>query len=231
VPDALARLALMCKGCGQSLSVPERSTEPELKAEPAKSEPVAEPPKPVRAAVAPPIPRPAPAAVPKPVPVAIAVPESRLPPIEKPSNGPPRGEVKPVSPDDEADFLFEKPDLLAEFDAASDERRAEISRRPESQAIVAPPSPPRRRDRKVLGIVVDVAVALVVIVVGTICGELLAQQSTREVLTDAGSAAKFPPVGLLMWLAPTVLFLLVFALLANRGKTLGAWLRRRGESA
>ena len=237
VPDALARLPLTCKGCGKPLPVPETSTEPEPQPELAKPTPriespkVASPPQPI----APPAPRPAPAAIPKPAPVAVAT-ESRLPPPDKPSaNGPPNGQLKSNPPDDEADFLFEKPDVLAELDTGADERPLVV--KPESPAparptpVAKPSEPPRPHDRKVLGVIVDIGVELVLLAVGVVCGELFAQQSTREVLSDAGSAAKFPPVALLLWMSPPVVFLLIYALLISRGKSLGSWLRRRGESA
>jgi hypothetical protein len=74
---------------------------------------------------------------------------------------------------------------------------------------------------------VDGALALVLIAVGVFCGEMLARQSTGEVLKDAASAPKFPPVELMMWLAPTLLLLLVYALLITRGKSLGSLVGRR----
>jgi hypothetical protein len=77
-------------------------------------------------------------------------------------------------------------------------------------------------------VVADAVVALILIAVGVFCGELLARQSTRDVLKDASSAATFPPVDLLMWLAPSVLFLLIQVLLISRGKSLGSRLARRG---
>jgi hypothetical protein len=213
LPEALARLPLVCKGCGQPLAVPEKSTEPEPQPE---AHP--EPPKPAPMAAPkpnpPPTPRPAPAPVPAPAPeakpVVVAI-ENRLPPPEKPSaNG-------PLAPHPNGDGLFEKPDVLAALDAA----------------VPAPPSPQpvtptQTGGPKLLGVAVDAVVALILIAVGVFCGELLARQSTRDVLKDASSAATFPPVDLLMWLAPSVLFLLIQVLLISRGKSLGSRLARRG---
>src|SRR4029450_944067 len=81
LPEALARLALVCKGCGQPLAVPEASTAPELPPvlEPAPAKPVP-----------PTTPPPAPPPLPKPALVAVATGESRLPPPDKAfTNGPP----------------------------------------------------------------------------------------------------------------------------------------------
>lgn len=214
LPEALARLPLVCKGCGQPLAVPEKSTEPEpqpeARPEPPKPAPVAVPkPEP------PPTPRPAPAPVPPHAPVPEAKPvvvtlESRLPPPDKPSaNGPPS--THPTS-----NGLFEKPDVLAALDIA-------VPPPPSPQPV----TPVRSGGRKVLGVAVDAVMALILIAVGVFCGELLARQSTSEILKDASSAAKFPPVDLLMWLAPSVLFLLIEALLISRGKSLGSRLARR----
>ena len=97
----------------------------------------------------------------------------------------------------------------------------------EKLPFAAPAPVERPRSRKLLGTLVDVVVALVLVVVGVFCGELLARQSTGEVLRDASSAAKFPPVELMMWLAPTMLLLLVYALLMSRRKSVGSVLRRR----
>ena len=104
------------------------------------------------------------------------------------------------------------------------------------RSTIPTPAPPRHytrkpRERKLLGTVVDVVVAIVLVVVGVFCGELLARQSTAEVLKDAASAAKFPPIDLLMWLTPTLLLLLVYAALhLARQERSGGFLRRRAEA-
>jgi hypothetical protein len=74
--------------------------------------------------------------------------------------------------------------------------------------------------------VVDLVVMLVLIAAGAFLGEVLAGKPTREVWVDAGSSVIFPPTDLLMWLAPPVLFALVYGLLVSRGKSLGARFRR-----
>jgi hypothetical protein len=128
------------------------------------------------------------------------------------TNGPPS--AYPV-----AEELFETPDALAALD--------DVRTAPPSLSPIAPAKP---RERRLFGMAVDAGVAIVLVVVGVICGELLARQSTGAVLKDAASAAKFPPVELLMWLTPTVLLLLVYALLISRGKSLGSFIRRRAET-
>ena len=61
---------------------------------------------------------------------------------------------------------------------------------------------------------------------GGFLGEMLAGKPTGEIWEDAGSSVKFPPIDLLMWLSPPVLFALVYVLLISRGKSLGSRLRR-----
>jgi hypothetical protein len=72
---------------------------------------------------------------------------------------------------------------------------------------------------------VDVVVVLVLLAGGAFLGEMLAGKPTREVWQDAGSSVTFPPIDLLMWLAPPVLLALVYALLISRGKSLGSRFR------
>jgi hypothetical protein len=218
LPEALARLALVCKGCGQSLSVPEKSAAPDA---PLPSPPPPSPPPP-RVPIPPPMPAPvkidlppAPSSSPPPLPprpavVAVAANESRLPPSDKPfTNGPPAAHPK-------VDALFERPDALAVLD--------------EALPVAAPFPPEEPRRRNIMGAIVDVLVAFVLVAVGVFAGELLARQSCLEVLRNAASAAKFPPVDLLMWLAPTLLLLLVYALLISRGKSVGNLVGRRREA-
>src|SRR5262245_46072121 len=213
LPEALARLSLVCKGCGQPLPVPETSTAPEPPPPTPPPLPPSPPPSPPRV----PEPKPVPAKIDvqqtplppaRPPVLSVATAESRLPSPEKPhTNGPPS--AYPM-----ADELFETPDALEALD---------------DPAPAPPPPPAAPRERKLLGAVVDVLVALGLVAIGVFCGELLARQSTTEVLKDAASAAKFPPVDLLMWLTPTVLLLLVYALFISRGKSAGGFLRRRAE--
>jgi len=139
-------------------------------------------------------------------PAAVATIEHRLPPEKPSANGPPSAHPN-------SNGLFEHPDALAALD----------------EAIPILPTPPAEPaapgGRKLLGIIVDVLVGALLIAIGVLCGEFLARQSTSEVLKDAGSAATFPPVDLLMWGAPTVVLLLIYALLISRGKSLGTRFR------
>ena len=181
--NALARLPLLCKGCGQQLTVPEPSPEPE----PPPLEFFA-PPQPVK----PP---------PSPSPPARPVPEG----------------------DDEPLFEAETPDI--DFNSPPPkELRRPLSPPPPEPPPAPPPKPPG--SRKAVGLVVDLMVVLLLIAGGAFLGEMLAQKGTREVL-DGVNGPKFPQVALLMWLAPPVLLVLVYALLGSRGKTVGAWLNRR----
>ena len=90
---------------------------------------------------------------------------------------------------------------------------------------VAPAAPPRDT-RKVLAFAADAVMIVVLVAAGVFLGELLAGKSTREVWADAGSSVLFPPVDLLMWLSPPVLFVLVYTLLISRGRSVGARLRK-----
>jgi hypothetical protein len=170
-----------------------------------------------------------------PAPAVVAV-ETRTPPDTPSANGPPAAHKS-----DDDDSLFEKPDSVADRNlevaarpaivgpVAKPQAASRTPKRTPTPAVPAPTAPPSG-GRKLLGIAVDVMVGLILLVIGVVLGELLAKQSTREVLKDAGSATKFPPIALLLWMAPSVLFALVYMLLAGRGKTLGGWLRRRSAA-
>jgi hypothetical protein len=79
---------------------------------------------------------------------------------------------------------------------------------------------------KLVPVVVDAVVVLLLLALGAFLGEFLAGKPTGEVWRDAGSAVKFPPVELLMWLAMPVVFLMTYGLLISRGQSLGGRLRR-----
>ena len=83
---------------------------------------------------------------------------------------------------------------------------------------------------KPLSVVVDSMVGLVLLVFGGLFGEVLARKSTGDVWRDAATAPKFPPIDLLMWLAPPLMLGLIYGLLISRRKSLGGWLQRRNES-
>jgi hypothetical protein len=92
----------------------------------------------------------------------------------------------------------------------------------------APPPRQPATGRRLLGLVVDVAVGLILLVGGVLLGEMAAGRGTREILEGAGSSPRFPPNDLLLWLGAVVSPLLLYAVVANRGLTLGNWLRHRG---
>ena len=73
----------------------------------------------------------------------------------------------------------------------------------------------------------DLGAFLLLVVAGLMLGEFAVRKPMGQVLSEAGSAAKFPPVDLLVLLAPVVMFGLIYLLLNSRERTVGAWLRRR----
>jgi hypothetical protein len=86
------------------------------------------------------------------------------------------------------------------------------------------------KKRKPLPIIVDALIGLILLLIGGLFGEFLAQKSTGDVWREAGSAPKFPPIDLLLWLAPPTMLILIYYLLVTRSKGLGAWLQRRRET-
>lgn len=100
---------------------------------------------------------------------------------------------------------------------------------PKPWGAVSAPLPPEAappRDRKALAIVVDGLVVLVLFVLGAFLGEFIVRKSSAEVL-EGLSAPKFPPTDLLLWLAAPAFLILVYMLLALRGRSLGCRLRKR----
>jgi hypothetical protein len=151
LPDALAHLPLVCKGCAQRLSVPDPTPDPE-----------------------------------------------------------------PVSPPEAKDRAPAPAEgKLADADSTSPP--AEVVPRPEL-ASAAPPTP---GDRRVLGLAADVAVALVLAAGGALLGELATRRSMADLIRNAD------PLQLMVWAGCVAAPLLVYLLLANRGKSIGSWLRRR----
>jgi hypothetical protein len=185
VPVALARLPLLCKGCGQPLVVPEASTvEPE-------PPPL---PRPPRTAERPAVPKPT-----KPVPA---------PPPPEPEAEPKLAEAPPPKP-------APKP-------------KPPVRRKPVPVTETAPDEEKPRRPRvNPLPVVADVCVALMLLLFGAYLGELLARKPTAQVWRDAGSAVTFPPEDLILWLGPPSVLVLVYALLASKGASVGGWLKRR----
>lgn len=89
----------------------------------------------------------------------------------------------------------------------------------------------KRAEPTLVPFLADLVAFAVLVVVGMFLGELLARKPTGTVLSEAGSAPKFPPMDLLLWAAPPATFALIYLLLNSRQRTLGAWLRRRAARA
>jgi hypothetical protein len=92
------------------------------------------------------------------------------------------------------------------------------------------PEPAEEPAPGLLPFLADAGAFLLLVVVGLFLGELLVHKPTGEVLSDLASP-KFPPVDLLMWAAPAVLFALVYLLLFKRGVSVGSLIRRRGMNS
>ena len=235
LPDAMAHLPLVCKQCGQRLTPPAPTPDPPPP-----------PPKPIPLALPKPIAKPAPAPLP-PKPVFAA---------PRPDEPPDDDDVLVTKADStpDIDFNVGGPTAASLSDAArarptglSDTNRprpADLeATEPEINLDLLPPAPPAppkparppapapppgaKPEPTLLPFVADLVVFVLLVVVGMIFGEFLARKPTGEVLSEAGSATKFPPVDLLLWAAPPVLFGLVYLLLGSRERSVGAWLRRR----
>lgn len=215
VPPALTGLPLLCKGCGSALTVPDPPDEPE---------PEPEPP--------PPKPKPAP-----PVARPTVAPQKPAPPADDEDDKP----YLIPEPHGSPDIDFNLPVSAANHDtnrtpagltpspdraAAATKPAAKPFARPKPPAAAPAPAPAAGGSR-LIAVVVDAAVGLILFAAGAFLGEMLARKSTRQVWNDAGGAVSFPPVELIQWAAPPLLILLVYGLLAARGKTVGGWLRRR----
>jgi hypothetical protein len=70
-------------------------------------------------------------------------------------------------------------------------------------------------------------VGLVLAAGGAFLGEFATRKSTAAILREAGSAPKFPPTDLLLWLGCVATPVLAYVLFARRGRSVGGWLRRR----
>jgi hypothetical protein len=97
----------------------------------------------------------------------------------------------------------------------------------------APPAPadsdppPAADEPTVLPFLADLGVLLLLAFAGLMLGEIAVRKPMGQVFTESGSAARFPPTDLLLLLAPPAMFGLIYLLLNSRGKTVGAWVRRR----
>ena len=182
LPDALAGLPLLCKGCGQRLAVPGPGEGDE--------------------------------------------PESI---DEEPGEG--GGEEGAVGSEPKEPPIFLSDALKGELDLKP-EYPAELSPRLPSQKPPPPPSPsPPPADaspgQRALWLAADVAAGLVLAGLGMLLGEFVTRKSTAAILREAGSAPKFPPTDLLLWVGCVAMPVMAYVLFANRGKSLGGWLRRR----
>lgn len=183
LPDALARLPLLCKGCGQRLDVPDPQPEPE------PPSPGPEPP-----------PKPAPPIFQKPIPVPPPVPiepEELLSSDALAKLGLPPEKLAP-------------PAAMPLADSEPDEDRAD-------------------RSRRFFAGLADGVVVLILLAMGALVGEMVVRKPSGTILRESGTAPRFPPVDLLIWLGCTAFFALIYVWLGTRGWTLGAWLRRRGD--
>jgi hypothetical protein len=189
VPEALARLSLLCKGCAQRLVVPEASTDPEP------------PEMPFEHSLDPP----------GMVGTVDLFPDTDM--VRKPA-----GPREIPDPQDSVD-LFPKPDLEPASAGVPPLKR---------QPVPALAAPVRVDRGRALELVVDVMVGLLLAGLGMLLGVLATGKGTVEVLREAGSAPKFPTVNLLLWLGCVASPVLGYVLFVKRGKSVGAWLRRRG---
>ena len=192
--DALAHLSLICKGCGQRLTVPDPEPEP--------------PP-------APPPPPPPPKSHPTPEPESILREGEAPAEPQLPARREPRPPAKHIPAPESVDEPFISPETLAQLDHTAKPP-------PEAGTETKPAG-----NRKALARVADAAVVLALLVIGALLGEVVARKPTGEILSNAGSAPKFPPTDLLLWLGCVAFFGLAYAWLGTRGWTVGGWLRRR----
>jgi hypothetical protein len=200
VSQVLQHLPLLCKGCGQRIDVPDTSQEPEPAATP-----IPEPLSP-------------PATANKSLGVAAARPPIQTSVGEVPAKSVTTGEnTADVLPQTEAqtEMAGQKKEMIpTSFVPISHDEEA-------SESTVK---------MKPLPIVVDAMIGLLLLLVGGLIGEVLAKKSTGDVWREAGSAPKFPPIDLLLWLAPTIMLMLIYYLLITRRKSLGAWLQKRNQN-
>ena len=195
--DALAHLPLLCKGCGHRLEVPNPTSEGVV---------IAEEPKPAfERSIAAPV---------------------HLTSDEKYNV---REEHVSTADDSEVDLFLspdvrKKPSVPIEGSAAAP---VPAPRPPVQKGSSPEPAAIPNSNRKALGLLIDIAIAVILLALGTFVGEAIAGRSTGEILRRAGSAPKFPPTDLLIWLASVLLPGLAYAWLGTRGGTVGGWLKRR----
>jgi len=163
---------------------------------------------------------------PQPEPVApiaapVAEPLPYAPAAEKGSASEGRLMALPSVSDSEVD-LFMSAEMRAKLAAAA-------APEPVAEAPLPIPEPtaPRRPPTKALPAAVDAFITVILLALGMFVGEAVAGESTGHILSNAGSAPKFPPTDLLLWLGCVGFFGLLYGWLGARGWTVGGWLKRR----
>ncbi|MBN9122457.1 MAG: hypothetical protein J0I06_25490 [Planctomycetes bacterium] len=259
LPDALAGLPLVCKQCAQRITPPEPSPEPPPVAVPRSAPASAEKP-PLKAAGVPKPPPPAPVK-PPPVPAKSSVPQPDEPEdddvlVSKPDDSPDidfniggptaasLSEAARTRPSGLSDSTRRPPDLSGAIGPGGDSVPGlnldllgpPVPAPPPEPSVPppppeAPPAPEERPEATMLPFLADLGAFALLVVAGLLLGEFLAQKPMGQVISEAGAAAKFPPVDLLLLIGPPAVFGLVYLLLGSRERTLGAWLRRRRRSA
>lgn len=240
LPDALAGLPLLCKRCGQRVTPPAPAPDP--------PPPPLPPAKPQAAATPAPKPVPAPTKLHAPRPpeppddedVLVSKPDSS-PDIDFNIGGPTATSLSEAArprPAGMSDATRRPPDLSGA--AVPPDSLTELNLdllglppapppKPPAKPRAAPPDPPPdpTPEPSVMPFLADLGVFVLLVVAGLMLGEFAVRRPMGEVLSEAGSAAKFPPIDLLVMFGPATMFGLVYLLLAGREKTVGAWLRRR----
>jgi len=255
--EALAKLPLVCRQCGQRFipaDVPTASP-PASSAEPlvlpplpplAISPPVlaASPPPKTETAVPPPplTPTKPPDEPPEDEDILVSKPDSS-PDIDFNIGGPTAASLSEVArarPAGLSDANRPRPEGLEKPSAAPDDLGdINLDLLPKARSVPPPPPPAQplaphaeletpsaKNDASLLPFIADLVAFLLLVVVGLLLGELIVRKPTGEVLAEVAHPT-FPPVNLLLWAAPAVMFALIYILLGRRERTLGGWLRRR----
>ena len=83
-----------------------------------------------------------------------------------------------------------------------------------------------KSEATILPFIADLVVFALLVVVGMLLGEVIVRKSTGDVLAELANPT-FPPVDLVVWAVPTVVFAFIYILLGRRDRTVGAWIRNR----
>ncbi|AMV29877.1 hypothetical protein VT84_36120 [Gemmata sp. SH-PL17] len=251
---ALAFLPLVCKQCGERITPPAPEPEPPPPPAPVLQQPAAPPPTPkatlpVAKVVAPPPPvaKPQPPAPPADdADEALATNSDSAPDIDFNLSGPTAADLSNAARALPPDGV--NPATASELEGTAGSTSNTQKYTPPEVDLkllgTEPPPPPPKRAPKppapapepeveerpeatLMPFIVDFVVFVLLVVVGMFVGEMLAQKTTGAVLSEAGSAPKFPPPDLLMWGGPPAVFALIYLLLSSRKLSVGEWLRRR----